>query len=42
LRIPDIKKAFEYLGGQETQNKWNKASEEFMDTQPEYEQRRTG
>lgn len=34
----DIKQSFDYLGQQESQNRWNQATEAFMDTQPQYGQ----
>jgi L-rhamnose mutarotase len=36
MESPDIKKAFESIGQQESQLKWNQATAAFMDTQPNY------
>ncbi len=38
VESPDLKKSFDYLGKQKSQERWNKATEDFMDTQPEYGQ----
>lgn len=37
MESENIKKAFEYLGEQPIQRKWNEVTTEFMDTQPDYD-----
>ncbi len=37
MEADDIKKSFKYLGDQSSQIKWNEATSEFMETQPDYD-----
>jgi len=37
MEAENIGEAFEYLGQQPSQRKWNEVTSEFMDTQPDYD-----
>ncbi len=36
VETPDVKKAFDYLGKQESQARWDQATADLMETQPGY------